>query len=239
MLKFAKKPIYIPDPARPRPVITDEQKAHAAEEPPRPVPFHCKPWVDGQTVGWTLFYGYLTPVTIVGGENGRIEIENLAELARETNQPKVIDQFAADHFGISAGYYLQTPPGFVSLLIPALRSPAGLRVVSGLIETDWYPRPIFIVFERPAAGECIQLEYRMELARVVVVPRHEGLKAEPLDEAELAQLDAREEAYLAEEKSTDQVWQAATGDSFTHLYKMWSKRFRAGEMLDDEDAADA
>ncbi|MCB0036454.1 MAG: hypothetical protein KDE51_20620 [Anaerolineales bacterium] len=232
MLKFAKSPVYIPDPARPRPLITEDDKQRAAADPPWPVPFHCKPWVDGQTVGWTLFYGYLTPITIIGLENGRVEVENLAELTRETQQPRVIDQFAERHFGLSSGYYLQTPQGMVSLLVPALRAPAGLELLTGVIETDWYPRPIFLVYKAPTTGVRIALEYKMELARVVVIPRHEGFKAEALDAAELETLAEQEKRYKEEEKTTPTRWQAATGDSFTHLYKVWSKRFREGEEAD-------
>ncbi len=232
MLKFAKNPVYIPDPARPRPVITEEDKQRAAADPPWPVPFHCKPWVDGQTVGWTLFYGYLTPITIVGQPDGRIEIENFAELVRETQQQMTIHQFVEGYFSVSTGYYLRTPPGLVSLFIPALRAPKGLQLVSGLVETDWYSRTIFAVFERPAVGERIKLEYRTELMRVVVVPRHEGAKAEPLEGDELAAFNAQEDEYLAAARDTDRSWHAATGDTFNHLYKIRSKRFREGEDAD-------
>jgi len=57
MLKFSKSAPYIPDPVRARPEISDEDRARAAENPPQVVPFHCKPWLDGQALGWTLFYG--------------------------------------------------------------------------------------------------------------------------------------------------------------------------------------
>ena len=226
MLKFAKSAPYIPDPARSRPFITEQDKERAAQDPPAAVPFHCKPWVDGQTVGWTLFYGYLTSVTVVGLGNGRIEVRNLEQLAQETNQPRVIDQFAHGHFGLGSGYTLQTPSGFVSMLVPATQSPSGLQALTGVIETDWYPRQLFLVFKAPPAGMEIVLDYKAELARVVVIPRHEGLEAQPLTDAELAVVQEQEAAYLAEEKSTPTRWTAASGDSFTHLYKTWANRYR-------------
>ncbi|RMG89597.1 MAG: hypothetical protein D6706_21055 [Chloroflexi bacterium] len=226
MLKFAKSTPYIPDPARSRPLVTDMDKARAAETPPHPVPFHCKPWVDGQTAGWTLFYGYLTPVTIVGEENGRITVKNLDQLAAETGQPRVIDQFAAGHFGIGSGYTLRTPEGFVSLILPPTHPPNGLETVIGIIETDWYPRQLFLVFRVPPPGTQISLDYQAELARVVIIPRQEQLTAQPMTETELETLRAQEAAYLAEEQETPTRWTAASGDSFTHLYKIWSGRHR-------------
>jgi hypothetical protein len=226
MLKFAKSAPYIPDPVRSRPLITPEQKEKAAAAPPHVVPFHCKPWVDGQTVGWTLFYGYLTPVTIVGQENGRIQVHNLEQLTRETNQPRIIDQFANGHFGIGSGYILQTPPGIVSLLIPSTNAPTGLETVTGVIETDWYPRQLFLVFKVPSPGVEIYLDYKVELARVVLIPRHEQLEAQPMTEDELRALQGREQQYVEEERLTPTRWTAVSGDSFTHLYKNWSNRYR-------------
>ncbi len=229
MLKFAKAAPYIPDPERSRPLITDEHKERGAHEPPFPVPYHCKPWSDGQRIGWTLFYGFLTPITVVGLGDGRTGIENEAQLARETNQQRVADHFAQGFFGLGVGYTLMTPPGFVSLVIPPTQPPANLETVPFVVESDWYPRQLFLLFKAPAKGVRIPLDHKDELARVVVVPRHEPLTAEPMSTAELEVIEQRRTAYLEEEKTTPSRWTAATGDTFTHLYKEWSKRYRSGE----------
>lgn len=226
MFKFAKSAPYIPDPARSRPNISDEDRARAAEDPPQVVPFHCKPWVDGQSIGWTLFYGYITPIAIMGVGGGEIEVENLSQLSRETNQDRVVDQFARGHFGIGTGYRLRTPPGLVSLILPPPNPPPGLVTVTGVIETDWYPRQVFLVFQAPQKGMRIALDYKMELARVIVVPRQEGQKAEPLSTQELEAMREEARQYGEEEKRTGTRWKAASGDSFTHLYKEWAQRYR-------------
>lgn len=226
MLKFAKSVSYIPDPSRSRPFIPDSDKDKAAATPPAAVPFHCKPWLDGQSAGWTLFYGYLTSVTITAEENGRIQVKNLATLAQETNQPRIIEQFADSHFGLGTGYTLQTPPGFVSLLLPASQAPAGLEAITGIVETDWYPRQLFMVFRVPPPTVAITLDYKMPLARVLVIPRPEQLDIRPLDEAEQAILAEREAAYLAEEATSPTRWQDDAGHTFTHLYKQWSAQYR-------------
>jgi hypothetical protein len=77
----------------------------------------------------------------------------------------------------------------------------------------------------------VALDHKDELARVVVVPRPEQLTAEPLTAAELEEIAQRRAVYLQEEQTTPTRWQAATGDTFTHLYKEWSKRYRRGEEL--------
>ncbi len=226
MLKYHRSVPYLPELARSRARITDRQRALAAAEPPHPVPFHCKPWLDGQTVGWTLCYGFLSDIVISGREDGGIGVENLAELARETQQPRIVAQFAEGHFGLGTGYTLSTPEGLVSLILPATEPPAYLESVVGVVESDWYPRQLFLVFHVPAPGQRVHLTRGTPLARVVVIPRHDGLTARPLEGDELEQLLAREQAYLEEEASTDSRWTAATGDSFTHLYRQWSSRNR-------------
>ncbi|GAB4580970.1 MAG: hypothetical protein Fur0022_37150 [Anaerolineales bacterium] len=226
MLKFSKAAPYIPDPARSRPNITDEDRARAVEDPPQVVPFQCKPWVDGQSIGWTLYYGYITPIGIYGLGEGKIEVENLFQLVRETNQERVVDQFARGHFGIGTGYRLRTPPGFVSLILPPAHPPEGLVTLTGIIETDWYPRQLFLVFRAPEKGVRVSLDYKMEIARVVVIPRMEGQKAEPLSAEELEAIREDARRYKEEETTTPTRWKAASGDTFTHLYKEWSQRYR-------------
>lgn len=150
MLKFVKNVPYVPDPL---------------------------PADDG-VPGWTLSYGYLTPITIKGSGDGRIEVENLAQLAQETGEPRIVDQFAPGHFGLGSGYTLWTPPDYVSLILPPAEAPGNLDVVTGVIESEWYPLQLFLVFRVPPAGLAINLDYGMALARVVVAPRQADWTAE-------------------------------------------------------------
>ena len=229
MLKFRKTVPYLPDPVRSRPYITEEQKRLGGQTPPHAVPYHCKPWVDGQTVGWTLFYGYLTSVDISGTNAGNIEVANLDQLVQETQQTDIVSQFAKGHFGVGSGYTLVTPPGYSILILPSPQAPDGLEAITGLIESDWYPRQLFLVFKIPDAGNTIQLQHKTPLVRVVVVPRHEELSATPLSETESAQLEVKRQAYLADESTSDSRWQDANGHYFTHVYKQWSAKEKNGE----------
>lgn len=225
-LKFHKTPVYIPDPTRAKAHITAEEQARAAENPPWPVPFHCKPWVDGQTAGWTLYYGYLTAVTVRGVGDGQIAVDNLEQLARETSQPKAIDQFAPGYFGVSTGYYLRTPPSYACLFIPSPHAAVGLHLLTSIIETEWYARPIFLVFHAPPAGQSITLDYKQPIGRVLVVPTASQAEAHPMTAAEIETLHSQETAYLAEERTTPHRWTAATGDTFTHLYRLRAREVK-------------
>ena len=226
MLKFAKSVPYIPDPIRSKPLISDHHKELASQEPPFAVPHHCKPWVDGQSLGWTLSYGFFTDITIHGLPNGKIKVDNLDQLAREAQQAKVVDQFARGHFGISSGYTFSTPNGILSLILPTDHAPENLNLVTGVIESDWYPRQIFLVFQSPPEGVSIHLEYQQPIAKVVLVPRHEGISAEPVTSSELEKLNASRDEYLKEEEITSSRWVDADDQPFTNLYKIWSREHR-------------
>ncbi len=229
-LRYSKQLPYIPDPARSRPLVTAAHRTAAAATPPAVVPFHCKPWLDGQTIGYTLFYGYASPITIHGQADGTVQIDGLELLQRETGNSLVVDQFSAGYFTIVPGYGLETDHGWVSLLLPATRPPAGLSALTGVLETDWYPRDLFLVYTAPPAGVAVALRHGDELARVVVVPRADRAALRPMTAAEHADRVTRRAAYRADELRHPR-WHAATGKQFTHTYKDWAHTHRAGVPL--------
>ena len=234
LLKFAKAVIYLPDPVRSKPLITDEHRAKAAESPPHPVPFHCKPWVDGQTIGYTIFYGFLTPIEIVGLPGGRVHVENAEALFAEARVTNQTESFAPGFFSFSTGYTFKTEPGMVCLMMPPTKPPAGFEMLTAVVETDWFPKEVFVAVKVPPEGERIQLEFGMELARIVVVPRMDSAEITPMSPEEVATIRERETAYREDEATTDSKWAAATGDTFTHVYKQWARKNKMGRRGDGE-----
>lgn len=226
MLRFTKSLPYLPDLARPRPFITEVDKARAAADPPFPVPFHCKPWMDGQTIGWTLFYGYRTAVYLHRLGGGEVVVANGAQLDEERGRPGTLT-ISGDRVRLETGYVLGSPAGLASLLIPANRPVMGLRLELACLETEEQYQPVSLVFRVVNDVEAV-LAAGVELARVVLVPRP-AEPARPLAGAELAALHERAANYRAEEQTTATRWTAATGDSFTHLYRVWSRRARSEE----------
>ena len=231
MLKFHKPAVYFPDLKRSRPHVTDHERAMGAEMPPQIVPYQCKPWTDGQLAGWTIPYGFLTSVTIVGLGEGRIEVENLKQLRAElhfANDP--ILNFAPGYFSLGTAYSLLTPAGMVTLTIPPTHPAGILNPLPSIVETDWFPRSLFIVYRALPKGQSVTLEYGMELARVVVIPRQDGLKAEAMSDEELKFLDDREKEYRQTERQPENRWQSASGLDFTHTYRIWSRQYGRGEI---------
>lgn len=229
VLKFVKHAVYTPDPTPAKPRITEDERARAAADPPSAVPFHCKPWLDGQKLGYTLFYGYLSPITIVGLGDNKIAVEGEEQVMKERKGRSIADTFAAGHFGLSIAYTLITKQGFNTLILPANDPPAGFDIISGVIETDWYPKGLFLVSRMPEKGERIAIDYGDELARAVVIPRPKPLPpAVPLTDEELDEFDVRAQQYKQEEKTTHTRWIDVYGKPFTHLYRVWSSQRRSG-----------
>lgn len=232
-LRYGKHHIYTPDLVRPKPVMSDEHKAMAAEKPPWPVPGHCKPWLDGQTAGWTVTYGYLSPITIVGLGDGQIRVENGAQLVAETQNKHVVHQLAPGFFTISPGYTLRTEAGFGVMHLPAVDAPLGLELVTGFVETDWHTRPCFMVFHAPPAGTEIHLKYKTPIAQVAVMPYPALTTAVVMSDDELDQINADFKTYLKESDQPSLTWQAATGIRFSHLYKHRSRE-RLRQLRDEQ-----
>jgi hypothetical protein len=233
MLRYTKSLPYLPELARCRPSISEEDKVRAAAEPPLPVPFHCKPWVDGQTMGWTLVYGYRTAVTLRRAAGGEMVAEGLDELNGESGRDDTF-MLMGDGLRLDTGYGFCTPAGLVTLLVAANRPVAGLALEVGVLDTEEEEEegklqtcrtfhPVTLGFRVVGAAE-IRLAAGVELARVVVIPRHGLWQARLLAGEELVALREREAAYRKEEETTTTRWTAATGESFTHLYRVWSRR---------------
>ncbi|MFZ0549033.1 MAG: DUF6065 family protein [Candidatus Promineifilaceae bacterium] len=225
MIQFTKAAAYIPDPVRSRPVITDEDKALAAEDPPYPVRLHCKPWMDGQSVGWTLFYGYLTPITVVGLGDGDFRVENLEQLKAESQVDNIIMPLVGGYFGMPAtGYTFLTQPGIISLILPAPNAPPDLHLEPGIIETDWYPLEMPAVFKVPPKGEAVTLDYKMEIARLVPIPRLESMTLTPMAEDDLNALLKRRQEYIEDRgKYHGKTVQMGV---IKQSYKKWSAEYR-------------
>ncbi|MBP7998472.1 MAG: hypothetical protein KA314_26915 [Chloroflexi bacterium] len=234
MLKFNKFALYCPDPAPAKPLITEEQRMRAAATPPEIVPFHCKPWLDGQNIGYTLFYGFITPITI-SNNGGELVVGNLEQLKKEFGGKSPLDQFDRTHFLIDPGLVLKTAPGQVCLIIPANNPPALLQPLTAVIETDWYPNPIFLVFRLPEEGQVIHLDYRAELVRVVVTPRPQRTAALPMDEADLLMYDRQHAQYKAEKKATTSRWRDGKGRVRTQMYHTWSRRYVSEQSTVDSE----
>ena len=236
MLKFHKSFVYLPNPTRSQPNIPEEHKQLAAESPPMPLPLHCRPWIDEQSLGWTFFYGYLTSVTLVGLADGRVRIENFEQLQEESGVKDIIrTNFFGGYAGLSAtGYTITTPPGVVSLMMPPTTPPQGLLVLPAILETDWFPRELIALFQAPLEGEQVRIEYGDELLRILPVSRFDDSKIAEMNDDEVAEVMAKRAEYVADEKQTKGRL-TKSGGALKRVYPRWSKEFLQQLQTESED----
>lgn len=201
-----------------------------------PQPWHCKPFLDGNSLGIELFWGLPATVVITGdGVDAQIE----GDLEPITGTKDTISQFARGHYGINSNYHLRVPPGWGLLVLPHPRwsldpyqseLPA---IVPGLLESAWWPHLFFVVSRIPPAGVRHVFRYGEPFCQVLPVPLDVGVKLRRMDEAERAEAMANE-AFCKDDYHTVSThsWWSENQHHFGNIYKVLSRRFRRGDRID-------
>jgi hypothetical protein len=87
--------------------------------------------------------------------------------------------FSSSHFSIPAGFYVMTPPGIATLIGPPMNRPgSGVAVLSGLIQTDWHHKELFVVTTQPEFdGRSLLILPEQDLAQLYFVVQAAGAEA--------------------------------------------------------------
>ena len=118
-------------------------------------------------------------------------------------------------------YLWRTPPNVATLFTgPINRAGTGLRVVAGLVETDWYANPVNLVLELPAAS--VHVTAGEVIAQAVPQARWEGRPS-----LEVLPAHARDARVLKAELGTWQQAHRADRDAYKRLAHD-HRRFRGG-----------
>ena len=77
-----------------------------------------------------------------------------------------------DLFKIHLPYIWRTPPDVDTLFLPGINRPnQALKVLIGLVETDWYAHPVNMVFRIPPVGESLHIAAGETIAQAVFIAR--------------------------------------------------------------------
>ena len=183
-----------------------------------PVPAHCKPWIDGQSVGLRVVWPFDT-VTLTFDSEGKLEHEIENHVA----------QFADGYFSINPLYFFRTQNNVGLYIVPDEESSLYSLTVHGVIETDWYRPAPFFVFQNPwdwLKESCVILKKGSPLVKVVPIVIDKGL-ARMTDVQFEDQLGAANKYFYDRAQRPDLIWKSNTGSGFSKFYKERSRDARS------------
>jgi hypothetical protein len=201
--------------------------------------WHCPPFVEGATQGLELVYPYETECRVFNPGQGQDLIFEF-DFQKEPGAKLDGTEFVGFHPKPSR-YYLfktqidvQSPPGTVLRTQPHPRFYADdtgtvpLAVI-GQVQTEWWPKKMFVVFKAPPPGERHVFRKGEPYAQIIFVPhrvQYEPVLMTPEEANEREQLDLA--IMSAGSFIARTVWHNPGGEEFKDHYKVMGRAFVEG-----------
>ena len=213
-------------------------------------PWHCQPFSEASTYGLELVYPFETECQIVN-ENGAVRIN--WEFAREPGVFLTGGEFRLFTPQRSAKFYLfntrmdiQAPAGHVLRTEPHPRyftddtGTVPLAMV-GHLQTQWYPRMLFVVFRAPRPGQRHVFRHGEPFAQVLFVPDSITYNLRPMGHEEEARRRKLEhDIEFSKQEIADKWWVNSDGNRNNNHYKVLARAFgREGQAGVDAAVAKA
>jgi hypothetical protein len=140
----------------------------------------------------------------------------------------IVSAFAPDYFGLATNYTVRTEHGVGVLVLESSRTKENSSSPErGFIESWWYPKPLFLVYQRPARGEVINFSPHDPLCTLVPLLAH-PTRPHAMEPSERAELEADRRAYEERERDPSLRWSSLEGYSFTRAYSQSARERRRG-----------
>lgn len=209
------------------PSVSDEERRLARLPRPPALPSQCRPWERGQRYGYVLRFAHRARVSVLTHPDHGLVV-GVERGAGRAFASEIVSRFAAGYVGLATGYRIRTPSRVGLLIEPHPASGERWGVVRALVETWWYPRPMFLVLRAPPPGDSISVSFGDPLCLLIPV-LCETLHARAMDEAEAARIGEEDRAYIRRQRDPSLQWTSAEGTSFSRAYRVESAaRRRAG-----------
>jgi tetratricopeptide (TPR) repeat protein len=215
----------------------------------QPQPWHCLPFIEGATYGLELVYPYETECRVVHDAAGvRFDFDYAGEPGGVLSGGEFIFFNAPgkpQFYLFNTRIDIQAPPGHVLRTEPHPRfftDPTGTAPLAliGNVQSEWYPRMLFVVFKVPPPGGRHVFRKGEPFAQVVFVPHRAeySLRAFSPDE-EAARRDLDDSISLLRSQIARREWRDPDGNRFNDHYKVLSRAFTEGGMDGVRRAVDA
>ncbi len=199
-------------------------------------PWHCLPFTQGATYGVELVYPFDTECT-VSTKNGELVFDGdfsaeSSAIGQKWERP--FSSFAPGHFGFTSSIDIMTEPGYGIMLLPHTRFYTDRTgtvplAVSGIIESDFWPRVFFVVFKSPLEGQSCIFRKGEGYAKVIVVPKAAKYNVEKMTPEEIKKRMEMEQ--ILNDHPTEiatHTWKTLKGEQFDNKYKNLSKVAKSG-----------
>jgi Flp pilus assembly protein TadD len=209
---------------------TAEMKVNGSE----PQPWHCPPFVEASTYGLELVYPYETECHVIN-DNGNIRFD--WDFAKEPGVKLQGDEFGV-FFPRPGKFYLfgssldmQAPPGYVIRTLPHPRmftDDTGTVPVAvmGHVQTEWWPKPIFLVFRVPPVGQRHIFRKGEAYAQILCVPHRVDYEVERMTPEEESRRSSLDRAIaVSSSHISKNVWHNPAGQEFKDYYKVMGRAF--------------
>jgi hypothetical protein len=165
----------------------------------------------------------------VAGTAGGCPRGQFTDAAGRTLHEIELTSLSSEFFTVNTEYRIVTPDKVGLFVLPAPEAPA--QAVSGLIESWWYPKSLFVVFPAPPPGEHVLFRPGDLLCSLLPV-WCERPPLEEFDPTGHAEHQRREQTYNDFQRNrTDLQWVSAAGRVFSHAYRAYP-RTRTKEMTE-------
>jgi tetratricopeptide (TPR) repeat protein len=198
-------------------------------------PWHCLPFVEASTYGLELIYPFDTECQIIN-DNGLVRID--WDFSKETGGELTGAEFstfypkeASKHYLFTTRIDVQAPAGHVIRTEPHPRfftddtGTCPLAVI-GHLQTEWWPRKLFVVFKVPPSGQRHIFRKGEAYAQIIFVPKRtniELIKLTSEEEAHRRKLDS--EIEISKLQIADNVWHNSSGYQLSNHYKVLAAAF--------------
>jgi len=207
----------------------ERKKAHGS----RPEAWHCPAFTDACIHGFELLYQYETELRVVNVD-GKVEFQWDRDEEPGGDDPRKAFQLshppATDYLFLTS-LDIQAPPGYVLRVEPHPRfyrdeTKTVAPAVCGHVESEWFPKKLFMVFQIPPPGQEHVFRKGEPYAQVLCIPRDDDVVLMEMDPDEReSRRKLEEDMLLASPLIGKRVWVSSHNLVFSDFYTVLSRTF--------------
>ena len=204
---------------------------HSPMEAGKIQPWHCPPFVEGNTYGLELLYPFDTEchISVVNGEikfEGDFSEEE-KKVARFNIPLPPFKSFAPGYFGMTSCLDIDVPEGYIMRIEPHPRfytdeTDTVPFLLPGHIQTQWWSRIFFVVFKYPRPGQKYIFRKNEPYAQLLILPKKVSYDIVEMSKAEEQARRIQDHQITTNADKISKSIKSSSGHDFDHKYRILS-----------------